>query len=99
MLSITSMRVVSEVVTSPPPAATSGPGAILVTPELPPPDSLLGMTVIRLGNLIISNDLNVNSVAFVIVAKGFQTSFYKRNDDKVSHHMSYGAGSQLQQLQ
>ena len=77
------MRVVGEVVTSPPVAATSGPGAILVTPELPPPDSLLGMTVIRLGNLIVSNDLNVNSVAFVIVAKGFQTSFYKRNDDKV----------------
>jgi len=89
MLSITSMRVVSEVVTSPPPAATSGPGAILVTPELPPPVSLQGKRVIRLGDLMPSQGLKDYHVAFVIVSKGIVTSFYKRNDDKASHYLSY----------
>ena len=83
------MRVVGEVVTSPPVAATSGPGAILVTPELPPPVSLQGKRVIRLGDLMPSQGLKDYHVAFVIVSKGIVTSFYKRNDDKASHYLSY----------
>ena len=64
------MRVVGEVVTSPPVAATSGPGAILVTPELPLTNSLRGMPIMRLGDLTISSELNVNSVAIKVITKG-----------------------------